>query len=371
MDRRAILGRGAGAALAAGTATTLGATLAAPAVAQVAQPAIRWRLTSSYPRSLDAIYGAGEVFARAVSELTDDRFQIRVFAAGEIAPPLQALDAVQSGSVECCHTTSFLYTGKNDAFAFATGLPFGLNTRQQNAWLYEGGGIDLLNEVHRKFNVHGMPLGATGAQMGGWFRRAMGPASDLQGLKMRIGGLAGQVLSRLGGVPQQLGAGDLYPGLERGTIDAAEWLGPYDDEKLGFVRVAPFYHYPAWWEGGASTYFYVNLDQWNALPKSYQAAIRAACAEATHWMVARYDTRNPDALRRLIAQGARLTPFSREMLDACYRTAMELERELVARNPDFARIHESWAKHRDDMRVWFRVSELSFDNYVAQASARR
>jgi TRAP-type mannitol/chloroaromatic compound transport system substrate-binding protein len=371
MDRRALLGRAGGAATLAAGAATIAATIAAPAIAQTAQPTLRWRLTSSYPKSLDCIYGAGEVFARVVSELTDDRFQIRVFSAGEIAPPLQALDAVQTGSVECCHTTSFLYTGKSEAFAFATGLPFGLNTRQQNAWMYEGGGIELMNEVHRKFNVYGMPLGATGAQMGGWFRKAMGPASDLNGLKMRIGGLAGQVLSRLGGVPQQLGAADLYPGLERGTIDAAEWLGPYDDEKLGFVRVAPFYHYPAWWEGGASTYFYVNLDQWNALPKSYQAAIRAGCAEATHWMVARYDIRNPDSLRRLVAQGAKLTPFSRDMLDTCLRTWLDIEKDLVARNPDFAKVHESWAKHRDDMRIWHRVAELPFDNYVAQASARR
>ena len=368
MDRRALLGRGAQAATLAAVSAP---ALAQPAVTQTAQPTLRWRLTSSYPRSLDAIYGAAEVFARTVAELTDDRFQIRVFAAGEIAPPLQALDAVQSGSVECCHTTSFFYTGKNDAFAFATGLPFGLNTRQQNAWMYEGGGIDLMNELHRKFSVYGMPLGATGAQMGGWFRREMGPASDLQGLKMRIGGLGGQVMQRLGAVPQQLGAADLYPSLERGTIDAAEWLGPYDDEKLGFVRVARFYHYPAWWEGAASTYFYANLDQYEALPRSYKAALRTACAEATHWMVARYDIRSPDALRRLVAQGAVLRPFSRDMMDACLRTELDLERELVAKNPDFAKIHESWSKHRDDMRVWHRVAELTFDNYVSQAAARR
>ena len=348
-----------------------GAALAAPALAQPQQPVLRWRLTSSYPRSLDAIYGAAEVFSRAVSELTDDRFQIRVFSAGEVAPPLQALDAVQNGSVECCHTTSFFYTGKNEAFAIGTGLPFGLNTRQQNAWMYEGGGIELMNELYRKFNVHGLPLGATGAQMGGWFRREVNTAADLQGLKMRIGGLAGQVLQRLGGVPQQLGAADLYPSLERGTIDAVEWLGPYDDEKLGFFRVARFYYYPAWWEGAASTHLFVNLDQWNALPRSYQAAVRTACAEATHWMVARYDTRSPEALRRLVAQGTQLRPFPRELMDACLRVELDLEREIAARNPDFARIHESWSKARDEMRLWHRVAELSFDNYVSAAASRR
>jgi TRAP-type mannitol/chloroaromatic compound transport system substrate-binding protein len=237
--------------------------------------------------------------------------------------------------------------------------------------MYEGGGIELMNELYRKFNVHGLPLGATGAQMGGWFRREVNTAADLQGLKMRIGGLAGQVLQRLGGVPQQLGAADLYPSLERGTIDAVEWLGPYDDEKLGFFRVARFYYYPAWWEGAASTHLFVNLDQWNALPRPYQAAVRTACAEATHWMVARYDTRSPEALRRLVAQGTQLRPFSRELLDACFRVELDLEREIAARNPDFARIHESWSKARDEMRLWHRVAELSFDNYVSAAAARR
>ena len=362
MHRRAILGRGA---LAAG-----GAALAAPALAQ-AQPAIRWRLTSSYPTSLDAIHGAAQVFARTVAELTDDRFQIRVFGPGEVVPALQALDAVQSGTVEAAHTTSSFYIGKNPAFAFATGLPFGLNTRQQNAWMYEGGGIDLLNELFRQYNAVGLPLGTTGAQMGGWYRKEIRSTDDLRGLKMRIAGLGGTVLSRLGAVPQQLAGGDLYPALERGTIDAVEWLGPYDDEKLGFNKVAQYYYYPAWWEGAANTHLFVNLDQWAALPKSYQAAIRTAAAEATHWMVARYDTRNPDALRRLLGAGTQLRPFPREVMEACYREALALEQETAAKSPEFRRIHEPWSKARDDMRAWFRVAELSFDSFLAQAAARQ
>jgi len=367
MDRRAILGRGA---LATAAATLATPTLATPALAQ-SQPAVRWRLTSSYPTTLDAIYGAGQVFARTVAELTEDRFQIRVFGPGEVVPALQALDAVQAGTVEAAHTTNSFYIGKNPAFAFATGLPFGMNTRQQNAWMYEGGGIDLLNELFRQYNCHGLPLGTTGAQMGGWFRKEIKTLQDLQGLKMRIAGLGGTVLSRVGGVPQQLAGGDLYPALERGTIDAVEWLGPYDDEKLGFHKVAPYYYYPAWWEGAANTSLMVNLDAWGALPASYQAAIRVAAAEATHWMVARYDTRNPEALRRLLAQGTQLRAFPREVMDACYREAMALEQELVAQSPEFRRIHAPWSKSRDDMRAWFRVAELSFDSYLAQVAARR
>ncbi|WP_043340379.1 TRAP transporter substrate-binding protein [Belnapia moabensis] len=359
MNRRAILGQ-----------TALAATLATPALAQ-SSPTLRWRLTSSYPTSLDAIHGAAHVFARTVAELTEDRFQIRVFGPGEVVPALQALDAVQAGTVECCHTTSSFYVGKNPAFAFATGVPFGLNTRQQNAWMYEGGGIDLLNELFRQYNTYALPLGTTGAQMGGWFRKEVRTVEDLRGLKMRIAGLGGTVLQRVGGVPQQLAGGDIYPALERGTIDAVEWLGPYDDEKLGFNKVAPFYHYPAWWEGAANTTFVANLEQWNALPKSYQAAIRTACSEATHWMVARYDTRNPEALRRLLAAGTQLRAFPREVMDACYREAMALETELAQKSPEYAKIHAAWSKSRDDMRAWFRVAELSFDNYIAQVSQRR
>ena len=374
MHRRAILGRGATLATAATLAIPAAARAQQPAAPAItsSQPALRWRLTSSYPTSLDAIHGAANVFSRIVAELTDDRFQIRVFGPGEVVPPLQALDAVQAGTVEAAHSTSFFYTGKDPAFAFGTGLPFGLNTRQQNAWMYEGGGITLLNEVlYNKYNAYALPLGTTGAQMGGWFRKEVRSVEDLKGLKMRIGGLAGTVLSRLGGVPQQLAGGDIYPALERGTIDAVEWLGPYDDEKLGFNRVAQYYYYPAWWEGAANTHLFVNLDQWNALPKSYKAAIRTAASEATQWMVARYDTHNPDALRRLIAQGTQLRPFPREVMDACYRESMKLEQEMTEKSPEFRKIHEAWAKQRDDMRAWFRVAELSFDNYVAQVSARR
>ncbi|HYZ31597.1 MAG TPA: ABC transporter substrate-binding protein [Crenalkalicoccus sp.] len=359
MSRRLLLGLAAA------------APLAAPALVHAQSPALRWRLTSSYPTSLDAIHGAAGVFARTVAELTNDRFQIRVFGPGEVVPALQALDAVQAGTVECAHTTSFFYTGKDPAFAFGTGMPFGLNTRQQNAWMYEGGGIELMNALYARYNAYGLPLGTTGAQMGGWFRKEIRGVEDLRGLKMRIGGLAGTVLSRLGGVPQQLAGGDLYPALERGTIDALEWLGPYDDEKLGFHRVAQYYYYPAWWEGAANTHLLVNLDQWKALPGSYRAAIRTAAAEATHWMVARYDTRNPDALRRLLAQGTQLRPFPREVMDASLREALALEQELAAKSEEFRRIHEPWAKSRDDMRAWFRVAELSFDSYVAQAAQRR
>jgi TRAP-type mannitol/chloroaromatic compound transport system substrate-binding protein len=241
MKRRLFL-RAAGVAVAA-------TAVAKPAIAQSA-PELRWRLTSSFPKSLDTLYGAAEAFAKAVAEASDNKFQIQVFAAGEIVPGLQAADAVQSGTVEMCHTASYYYFGKDPTFAFGTAVPFGLNSRMQTAWMYFGGGMELMNDLYKKFNIYGIPAGNTGAQMGGWFRKEIKELSDLNGLKMRIGGFAGRVISKLGVVPQQIAGGDIYPALEKGTLDACEWVGPFDDEKLGFYKVAQYYYYPGWWEGG-------------------------------------------------------------------------------------------------------------------------
>ncbi len=279
-DRRKFLG-GAAAAT-AGAATVAASSFPKPAIAQSA-PEIKWRLTSSFPKSLDTIYGAGEVFAKTVSDMTDGKFQIQVFAAGEIVPGLQALDAVSNGTVEACHTVSYYFVGKDPTFALASAIPFGMNYRGQNAWLSAGGGMELMNEFYAKFNVHGVTAGNTGAQMGGWFRREVKTVADMNGLKMRIGGFAGQVLQKVGVVPQQIAGGDIYPALEKGTIDAAEWVGPYDDEKLGFFKVAPYYYYPGFWEGGPALHVFINKAKWDELPASYKAAVEAAAASTIAW----------------------------------------------------------------------------------------
>src|SRR5215475_10694402 len=212
------------------------APVAAPAIAQTA-PETKWRMTSSFPKSLDTIYGGAETFSKYVAEATDQKFQIQVFAAGELAPGLEAMNVVSNGSIECCHTASYYYWGKDPTFAFGTAVPFGLNTRMQNAWNYYGGGLDLMNEFYATHSIYALPAGNTGAQMGGWFRKEIKTVADLAGVKMRIGGFGGKVISKLGVVPQQIAGGDIYPALEKGTVDAAEWVGPYDDEKLGFYKV--------------------------------------------------------------------------------------------------------------------------------------
>ena len=358
------------------TGVGVAGTLAgAPAIAQ-SQPAIQWRLASSFPKSLDTLFGGAEHFTRRVAQLTGNRFQIKAAAAGELVPPLQVLDAVQNGTIECGHTASYYYVGKNPAFAFDTTLPFGLNTRQQNAWMYAGGGLDLMRDLFKEYGCVQFPAGNTGAQMGGWFRKEIKSVADLKGLKMRIPGLQGQVLAKLGVVPQVIPGGEIYSALERGTIDATEWVGPYDDEKLGFVKVAKYYYYPGFWEGTAQLVVIVNLKKWEELPAEYKAAVEAAAAEANIHMTAEYDTKNPQAMRRLVAAGAQLRPFPRAVMEAAYKAAFELYDELAEKTPQFKKIYGPWRAYRDDAYLWFRVAESSFDNFVyaqsaAQATARK
>src|SRR5213082_51108 len=288
MQRRKFM-RTAGVGAAAVAAS---ATIAAPAVAQ-SMPELNWRLTSSFPKSLDTLYGAAEFMANAVAEATDNKFQVRVFAAGEIVPGLQVADAVQNGTVEMGQTAAYYYFGKHANFVFETGLPFSINQRQYYAWLYHGGGHDLINDFYKEYNFRSFVFGGTGCQMGGWFRKEIKTMDDMKGLKFRVGGFAGLILQRLGVVPQQIAGGEVYSALEKGTIDACEWVGPYDDEKLGFQKIAPYYYYPGWWEGGAMLHNFFNIEKWNSLTPTYRSILTTASATANQWMLAKYDALNP------------------------------------------------------------------------------
>ncbi len=360
MERRSFLKK-AGAGLAAGAAT---ATSASALAQSSTSPAISWRLASSFPKALDTIFGAAEIISKRVAEVTEGRFQIRVSAAGEIVPALQVLDAVQAGTVECCHTAPYYFVGKDPAFAFGTAVPFGLNARQQNAWKYYGGGMEAMALLYKDYGVVHFPAGNTGAQMGGWYRKEIRSVADIKGLKMRIGGLAGQVLAKLGAVPQQIAGGEIYQALERGTIDAAEWVGPYDDEKLGFNKVARFYYYPGWWEGGPELSLFVNEKKWAELPRHYQAALESACAEANVHMLAKYDAKNPEALRKLVGGGTQLRAFPRAVMEAALKASNELYDELSAKSPHWKRIYTEWRKFRAEQFLWFRVAEAGYDNFT-------
>src|SRR5499433_744904 len=335
--------------------------VAAPAIAQ-SMPEIKWRMTASWPKSLDTLWGGCEIMAKAVAEASDNKFQIQTFAAGEIVPGLAIVDAASAGNVEIGHTASYYYFGKDPTFAFGTSVAFGPNQRLNQGWYTLGGGKEVLNEFFKKYNVHSLLAGNTGCQMGGWFRKEINTLDDLKGLKMRIGGFPGRVLQKLGAVPQQLAAPDIYPALEKGTIDAAEWVGPYDDEKLGLYKVAPHYYYPGWWEGGPMLLAFINLDKWNALPKYYQSLLEQAGHFANNWMMAKYDTVNPNALRKLLAGGAKLHPFSQPIMEASFKAAKELHSEVSATNANFKKVYESLTNYSNNSYAWFQVAEVGYDN---------
>ena len=361
MQRRSFLAK-------AGVGAGVG-LIAAPALAQ-ALPAIQWRLASSFPKTLDTIFGAADTFTRRVSLLTGGKFQIRVFAGGEIVPGLQVMDAVQAGTVEMGHTASYYYYGKDPSFSFDTAMPFGLTSRQQTAWYEQGGGRELMREFFRGYGIVNFMGGNTGTQMGGWYRKPVKTLADVKGLKIRIAGLAGRVMERMGAVPQQIAGADVYPALEKGTIDAAEWVVPYDDEKLGLAKVAPYYYTPGWWEAGPQLSFYVNIKEWEKLPKEYKAAIEAASYEAHVVMQAEYDAKNPAALARLLKAGAKLNVFSKPILDAAYKLSNEVMDEEASKNAKFNKIYVPWKRFRQDQNMWASVSEAQMQNYLI-ASGRK
>jgi TRAP-type mannitol/chloroaromatic compound transport system substrate-binding protein len=362
LRRRRLLG-------AAALATTAGALAscrirrADDVKAGSASPLVRWRMATSWPHSLDTIFGGAETISRRVKEMSDGRFLIQPFAAGELVPGLEVLEAVQNGSVECGHTASYYYLGKNPALAFGTAVPFGLTAQQQNAWLYEAGGLEAIDRLYADFGVRSFPAGNTGAQMGGWFKRRLEGLASLQGLKMRIPGLGGKVMAALGVNVQVLPGGEIFLALDRGAIDAAEWTGPYDDEKLGLNKAARYYYYPGWWEPGPTLTALVNLQAWRKLPPEYQAMFAAACQEANGLMLSRYDARNATVLQRLVKGGTQLEFYGEPILKA----AQEATDQILAQNaadPTFKGIYDQWRAFRQEVFAWNRVNEFSYARFV-------
>ena len=356
MDRRSIIKH-------AGIAGVLAAG-AAPAVH--AQAAIRWRLASSFPKSLDTIYGGADVFAKAVKAMSGGKFEITVHPGGELMPPFGVLDGVQQGTVEICHTVPYYFYGKNPAFALGSAIPFGFNARQMNAWMLHGNGRKLMNEFYANYNVVSFAGGNTGTQMGGWYRKEIKMPADFKGLKMRLGGgLVGEVMQKLGAVPQSIPGGEVYQSLEKGTLDAAEWVGPYDDQKLGFNKVAPFYYYPGWWEGGPEVDFYVNNKALESLSAENRAIIEAATALAHTDMLAKYDALNPGALKQLVAAKTKVLPFSQAVMDASFKAAMEVFAENDAKSPEWKKIYADMRVFQRDQILWFRFAEARYDTFMS------
>ena len=329
-------------------------------------PELNWDMPTSWPVALDAIFGGAQTFANTVSTLTGGKFTITPRPAGEVAPGTEVLNVVQEGAFPIGHTASYYYIGKSPVTAFGATVPFGLTAQQQNAWLYDGGGLQLLQDAYKKlFNVIQFPAGNTGVQMGGWFRKEINTVADLQGLKMRIPGLGGQVMAKLGVTVQTLPGGEIFQALQTGAIDAAEWVGPYDDEKLGLHKAAQFYYYPGWWEPGPSLEVEINLDEWNTLPAFYQECIKVAAYVANMSMLATYDARNNDALARLVEGGVQLRAYSEEIMNAAEETSFGLYDELAANDADFAAVYTEWKKFRDRIYAWHNINEVSFARHYS------
>ncbi len=333
--------------------------------AQASGPRVSWRLASSFPPSLDILHGAAVYIADRVEALTDGRFTIRVFAAGELVPALQVMDAVESGTVQAGYTPDYWYIGKNPTLAFGTAIPFGMTNRQRDAWLHHAGGLDLMRDVFSDFGIITFPCGSTGPQFGGWFREPVESLSDMRGLRMRIPGLAGEIMARLGVSVQVLGAAEIYPALERGAIDATEWVGPYDDEKLGLHRIAKNYYIPGWWEPGVTTTLQVSLEAWNELPPAYQEALRAACDGASIQTLSRYDVENPLALERLTTEeGVTLRSFSDDIMEAAWRESTAYLEEQAAADAQFKRVYDSWRDFRDRSFKYFHGNEFEYSRFA-------
>jgi TRAP-type mannitol/chloroaromatic compound transport system substrate-binding protein len=358
MERRLFV-RGAG-------LTGILAAGSAPAIVH-AQANIRWRLASSFPKPADAIFGGAEVFAKKVGEMTGGKFVITVHGPGEIVPALGTVDAIQNGTVEAAHTASYYYFGKDPTFALGCAIPFGLNARQTTAWMYEGNGLTLTREFYRTYNIISFPCGNTGTQMGGWWRKEIKSVADIKGVKFRTGGFSGVIHERLGGVAVSLPGGEIYAALEKGTVDAAEWIGPYDDQKLGFNKVAKFYAYPGYWEGGTQADLHVNTKAYDALSPEYKAIVESAAAYAHVDMLAKYDARNATALKQLVAGGTTLVRFPKDLMDAAFKESMAAYSELSAKNPNWKKIYDDLAAFRRDVNLWFRFAEASFDDYMQAA----
>lgn len=333
------------------------------AAADDSLPELEWDLATSWPTSLDTIYGGATRFAERVSAMTGGKFMVSAQPGGEVVPALEILQNVETNSIDAGHTASYYYVGLDATTAFGTAMPFGLTARQQNAWLYEGGGLQLMQEFYaERFNAIQFPAGNTGVQMGGWFNVEIQSKADLEGLIMRIPGLGGQVMTELGVTVQVLPGGEIFQALQTGAIDATEWVGPYDDTTMGFHEVTQFYYHPGWWEPGPSLEVQIPLDKWNSLPEVYQEIVKSAAYEANSTMMAKYDVENPRALQENIIDNPDITilPFPDDVMEAAEEASFEIFDLRASESTDFAGIFDHWKSFRDGIQSWHGLAEASY-----------
>ena len=323
-----------------------------------------WIMSSAFPETLDALFGTSQFICKTVAEMTNERFTLQLFKPGAITRTKDALNAVSQGVIDMVHSCGHYYTAQNPAFALMSSIPFGLNARQFNAWLYNGKGLNLLNSFHEKHNLIAFPAGNAGPVMGGWYKREIKTIDDFKDLKIHTSGLTFEIMNRLGASSQSFEINEIFGELERGTIEASESMGPYNDEKIGFSRIAPYYYYPGWMSGCLNTAVYINKEKWDGLSHPYQEALEIACRQAQSQMLAQYDNLNPSTINRLISAGARFSHFSPEILQACHLTARNYYADIGVRNEDFRNIFSPMQAFRDEAYSWQQISDFSYDQFM-------
>ncbi|EDX83473.1 Bacterial extracellular solute-binding protein, family 7 [Synechococcus sp. PCC 7335] len=333
------------------------------------QPAIEWRMATSWPEGQGITFRSAVDFCDRVAAMTDGQFIITPYASGAIAPALEVFEAVRSGEVECGHTSSLYYIDKNPALVFGTTVPFGLTPYQQYAWFYYGGGEAAMTKLHDPFDVVVFPAGSAGIQMGSWTNKEVETVADLAGLKMRITGFGAKVMQRLGVETVALAGDQIYAALEAGTVDAAEWQSPQTDEQLKLYEVAQYCYYPGWWEPGSTYKLVINQAQWQQLPKAYQSILRSAAAAANLTTLADFDAASGEALQRLVDRGVKLKPYSIEIMEAAQRTTFELLEESARTDPTFKALYDQWRQFRRQIFQWNQINELSFEQFSLQSQS--
>ena len=353
-------------ALLAGCNQNQGTTSTAPATSTAAAPAAKtfnWRMVTTWPPNFPIFQEGVERFAKDVKTMSDGRLDIHVYAGGELVPPLETFDAVSQGTVELGHGAAYYWAGKVPAAQFFTAVPFGMNAQGMNAWLYAGGGLKLWREVYAPFNLVPFPMGNTGVQMGGWFNKKINSVADLKGLKMRIPGLGGKVLAKAGGTPILLPGGEIYTALERKTIDATEWVGPFHDERLGLYRAAKYYYYPGWHEPGPVLELIANKKAWAALPTDLQKIVETAAASSNVWMLSQFEAQNLAALRKLKEEDkVQVLPFPDDVLKELHKMTNEVLDEEAAKDPTFKKVYEAYQSFSKDNDGWNALSEAAYQH---------
>lgn len=356
MDRRSLVKH-------VGMAGVLAAGIAPAVQSQEVQ---RWRLVTSFPKVLDAIYGGAEKFAQSLRLMSGGQIEVSVHSAGDLMPAFGVMEGVQDGVVEMALTAPYYFTDQDYCFALGCAVPFGLTARQMDAWMEYGGGRKLMDDFYAQYNIKSLSAGNTGTQMGGWYRKEIKTVADLKGLRMRAGGgLLGDALQKLGVQAINMPIGDAHLALEKGRLDAVEFVGPYDDQKLGFGKLAPYYYYPGWWEGGAELAYFINAKVFAALTPELRAMVEAAAALAAKDLTAKYLASNPAALKKLLSERVQPRAFPRELMDAGFKVVMATMAEHEAKSTQFKKIHRSMRSFQHDQLLWDRFSEFRYASYMS------